>query len=436
MSFKDILRIDYLLLLPVLVLIVFGILFIYSSGITSEGIQVSREYIRQIIWASIGLVIAIVITVINYRRFYNLSIYIYLISLLPLLYTVVFGKIYQAARWLRIGSFGIQVSEFVKLTVIILLARYLADTDRNKDAFSRFFVSCLIIIVPMGIVLIQPDLGTSLVYLAILMTMIFTAGVAMRYVAFIASCIVFAGLFLVLPLWQTYIWRKPIPLLSVITNPRIIVIVLIFLFVIAVIALFGYMKFKKKYFYWIVYSSAIVVLSLCVSYGARAVLRNYQIMRLIVFLDPNVDPRGAGWNIIQSVTAIGAGGLTGRGYLQGTQSHYRFLPEQSTDFIFSIFSEETGFLGGLAVFALYLLICQRLLATMKITADPFAKYICAGLAGMYGFHFIVNVGMTMGIMPITGIPLMFMSYGGSSLFTGMIGIGLALSIFIRRYNRT
>jgi rod shape determining protein RodA len=202
------------------------------------------------------------------------------------------------------------------------------------------------------------------------------------------------------------------------------------------IALFGYIKFKKKYFYWVVYSSAIMVFSICASYAARLVLRNYQLMRLIVFLDPNVDPRGAGWNIIQSVTAIGAGGFTGRGYLQGTQSHYQFLPEQSTDFIFSIFSEETGFLGGLAVFALFLIISLRLLSTMKITTDPFAKYVCAGLAGMFSFHFIVNVGMTMGIMPITGIPLMFMSYGGSSIFTGMAGIGIALSIYIRRYNRT
>jgi len=179
----------------------------------------------------------------------------------------------------------------------------------------------------------------------------------------------------------------------------------------------------------------IVMLSIGTSYAARLVLKNYQLMRLIVFLDPNVDNRGAGWNIIQSVTAIGAGGLIGRGYLQGTQSHYRFLPEQSTDFIFSIYSEETGFLGGLMVFVLFLLICQRLINTMKITIDPFAKYICAGLVGMFGFHFIINVGMTMGIMPITGIPLLFMSYGGSAVLAAMLGIGIALSIYIRRYNR-
>jgi rod shape determining protein RodA len=135
------------------------------------------------------------------------------------------------------------------------------------------------------------------------------------------------------------------------------------------------------------------------------------------------------------MTAIGSGGFSGMGYLQGTQSHYRFLPEQSTDFIFSIFSEEMGFLGGFFVFALFLLICLRLVRIMKTTADPFGSYICAGLSGLYFFHFMVNVGMTMGIMPITGIPLMFMSYGGSALISAMAGIGLALSIHVRRFTR-
>jgi rod shape determining protein RodA len=435
MSFRDVLKIDYLLLLPVIVLLILGILFIYSSGITSSGVQLSDEYIRQIIWASAGVIIALVLALINYRRFYNISIYIYLISLLPLIYTLVFGRVVNNARWLRIGSFGIQASEFVKISVIILLARYLADTERDNNSFLRFSVSCIIVFVPMGIVLIQPDLGTSLVYLAILMAMTFAAGVSMRYVMFMISCIALTGIFMVLPLWQTYILQRSVPVLAALTNPRIILVAASFLLIIAAIALFGHIKFKRRYFFWVVYSSAIIIFSLGASYAARLILKDYQVMRLIVFLDPNVDPRGAGWNIIQSITAIGAGGLTGRGYLQGTQSHYRFLPEQSTDFIFSIFSEEAGFMGGLLVFVLFLIICQRLLATMKITTDPFAKYICAGLAGMISFHFIINVGMTMGIMPITGIPLLFMSYGGSAILATMIGIGLVLSICIRRYNR-
>jgi len=437
MKFNEILKIDFLLLLPALVLLTMGILFIYSSGVTSAGVQVSDEYIKQIIWTAIGLIIALVLALVDYRRFYNISVYIYLASLLPLLYTLFFMRIShtQTTRWLQIGSFGIQVSEFVKISVVILLARFLADTDRNKDAFSRFLISCVIVFIPMLIVIAQPDLGTALVYLAILITMTFMAGVAMRYVSFMILGIALTGVFLVLPLWQSYIQKKPIPLLALLTNPKILLFVFIFMFLIAAIALFGYIKFKKNYFYWIVYASAIIVFSLGASYAGRVVLKEYQIMRLIVFIDPNIDPKGAGWHIIQSVTAIGAGGLIGRGYLQGTQSHYNYLPEQSTDFIFSIFSEEAGFIGGVVVFLLFLLIIIRLLTTMKITTDPFAKYICAGLAGMFGFHFMINVGMTMGIMPITGIPLIFMSYGGSAVFSGMIGIGLVLSIYIRRYNR-
>jgi rod shape determining protein RodA len=436
MKIRDVLGIDYLLLLPVLVIMVMGILFIYSSGINSDGILVSREYIRQIIWASSGFFIAIVLSFINYRRFYNFSLHIYLLSLLPLIYTLFFGhEIYNASRWLRIGPVGLQMSEFVKISVIILLARFLADTDRNRESFSRFFISCMIVFIPMGIVLLQPDLGTSLVYISILITMIFMAGVKMRYVAFMVSCIALSGIFLVLPLWQTFILRRTLPFLAILTNIRIVAIAVSFFMLITAIALFGYIKFKKRYFFWVVYVSSIIVLSIGASYVARIVLKNYQLMRLIIFLDPNVDPRGAGWNIIQSITAIGAGGFTGQGFLQGTQSHYRFLPEQSTDFIFSIFSEETGFLGGIFIFALYMYICHRFLLIMKIVTDPFAKYVCAGLTGMFSFHFIINVGMTMGIMPITGLPLLFMSYGGSSVVASMIGIGLVLSIYVRRHNR-
>jgi len=436
MKFREILGIDYLLLLSVIILMVLGVLFIYSSGITSAGVQVSNEYIKQIIWVSAGLVTAIFMSLINYRRFYNWSLYIYLLSLLPLIYTLFFGHIiYNTTRWLRIGSISIQMSEIVKISVIIMLARFLADTDRNRESFSRFFISCIIVFIPMGIVLLQPDLGTALVYIAILITMIFMAGVPIRYVAFMIACIALTGVLLVLPLWQTYIIRKTLPFITALTNIKIIFISVLFFTIIAIISLFGYLKFKKRYFFWLVFSSAIMIFSLGASYAARIVLKNYQLMRLIVFLDPNVDPRGAGWNIIQSITAIGAGGVTGRGYLQGTQSHYRFLPEQSTDFIFSIFSEEAGFLGGIIVFALYMFICHRLLVTMKTVTDPFAKYICAGLAGMISFHFIINVGMTMGIMPITGLPLLFMSYGGSSILATMIGIGVVLSIYVRRYNR-
>jgi rod shape determining protein RodA len=374
--------------------------------------------------------------VVNYRRIRDFSLYLYLGTLALLLYTCLFGRLVNGARaWIGIGAFGIQPSEFAKITTILFLARYLDDTKRAVASFSRFFISCGIVFVPMGLILIQPDFGTSLVFIPILLVMTFVAGVAVRYIIFLGAAIALTSVLMVLPLWQSYILRNSLPGLLILTNSRFIAISILALSVIAAIAVFGLKAYKKRYFFWIIYGAAIIAFSLAASYMSHRVLKDYQIMRLIVFLDPNVDPRGAGWNIIQSITAIGSGGLRGKGYLQGTQSHYRFLPQQSTDFIFSIFTEEWGLLGGLLVFALFLVICLRLLRIMKTTSDFFGSYICAGLSGMYIFHFLINVGMTMGIMPITGIPLLFMSYGGSAAISAMTGVGLALSIYVRRYNR-
>jgi rod shape determining protein RodA len=434
MRIRDLLGIDYFLLLATVVLSVFGILFIYSSALSSTGVLVSREYLRQILWASAGLVIALTLSMINYRRIREITVYLYLGTLALLVYTCLFGKLVNGARaWIGVGGFGIQPSEFAKITTILLLARYLDDTRRSPAAFSRFVVSCIIVLVPMGIILLQPDFGTSFVFIPILLTMTFIAGVSMRYILFLIACISTSVVLMVLPLWQRYIRHNAVPSLEILTNSRFVFSAMIALGFIAAIALTGFLRYKKRYFFWILYGSMVVILSLGVSFVARKVLRDYQIMRLIVFLDPDVDPQGAGWNIIQSITAIGSGGPVGKGYLRGTQSHYRFLPQQSTDFIFSIFSEEWGFLGGLLVFSLFLLICLRLLRIVRITADPFGAYIAAGLGGMYLFHFLVNVGMTMGIMPITGIPLLFMSYGGSAVISAMTGIGLSLSIYVRRY---
>jgi rod shape determining protein RodA len=434
MKMRNFLEIDFPLIFSALILSVFGILFIYSSGVTSTGLVVSNEYLRQILWSAAGLVIALVIAMIDYRRLYDLSAYLYFGSLLLLLYTCFFGRLVNGARaWIGVGAFGIQPSEFAKITTIMFLARRLDGTKRSGKSFSRFAASCLIVFAPMALILLQPDFGTSLVFIPILLAMTFIAGISARYVFFLGACIAFASLFIGLPLWQSYILRRAAPSLNILANIEFIGITILALCIVAGIALFGYIRYKKRYFYWILYFAAIVILSLGASFAARRVLKDYQIMRLIVFLDPNVDPRGSGWNIIQSITAIGSGGFAGKGYLQGTQSHYRFLPQQSTDFIFSIFSEEWGLLGGLLVFGLFLIICLRLVKIMKSTSDHFGALIAAGLAAMYIFHFLVNVGMTMGIMPITGIPLLFMSYGGSALTSAMAGIGIALSIYTRRF---
>ena len=433
MRIRDFLEIDYFLLLASIVLVIIGILFIYSSGITSEGNLISNEYSRQIVWGAAGIIIALFISMVNYRRIYDFSVYLYLGTLALLLYTWIFGRVIHGSRWLRIGSFGIQASEFAKISTIIFLSWYLDITKRNQKTFIRFIVSCMIVMAPMLVILLQPDLGTALVFIPILLGMTFVAGISLRYIIFFGLSIIFAGILLVLPLWQTSIMNNAIPILMVLINKRFVLAGCLTLSLIAVISLIGFMRYKRVYFYWICYVSGILIFSLGGSFTAHRILKEYQIMRLIVFMDPNVDPRGSGWHIIQSITAIGSGGFLGKGYLQGTQSHYRFLPEQSTDFIFSILSEEWGFFGGFAVFTLFGIINLRLIKIMRDTTDAYGSYIVAGLVSIYSFHFFINIGMTMGIMPITGIPLMFVSYGGSALLSAMAGIGLALSVHVRRY---
>ncbi len=434
MKLKDILGIDFLLLLFVMALTALGIFFIYSSGVT-EGQQVSNEYIKQIIWTVVGTALLFTVAFIDYRRIYNWTIYIYLGTLALLLYTVFFGRLVNGARaWIGIGSVGIQPSEFTKVAAIILLARYLQSSKHSRNEFKRFFTSCMIVFIPMAIILLQPDFGTALVFIPILLVMTTIAGISAKYIAFMGICIGLTCFLMVLPLWQEFILHGEYPFLMIFSNIRFILIVTASLTLISLISIYGFYRFKKKYFFWITYISAILIFSLGASFLAGKVLKDYQIMRLIVFLDPNVDPRGSGWQIIQSITAIGSGGILGKGFLKGTQSHYRFLPQQSTDFIFSILSEELGFIGGIFVFALFMGILLRLIKIIKSTSDLFGSYIAAGISGMIVFHFLINVGMAMGIMPITGIPLYFMSYGGSSLVSIMIAIGLCQSIYIRRFD--
>ena len=433
MRIRDFFEIDFVLFFATLVLMVIGVLFIYSSGVTSEGVLISNEYLRQIVWGGAGLIISLIIAMFNYRRIYDWSIYFYLATIVLLICTLVFGRVQYGSRWLRLGSFGFQASEFTKITTILFLAWYLDVTKKSHAAFPRFLISCLIVFFPMLIVLIQPDLGTALVFIPILLGMVFIAGISLKYIIFLGLTIVLAGLLLVLPLWQSAIMQNAFPALMMLINYRFVAAICLALSLIAALAAFGFFRYKKQYFYWICYVSGIIILALGTSFAAQKVLKEYQIMRLIVFMNPNVDPRGSGWHIIQSITAIGSGGTFGRGFLQGTQSHYRFLPEQSTDFIFSILSEEWGFRGGIMIFVLFLIINLRLIRIMRITSDAFGSYIVAGLTSMFAFHFMINVGMTMGIMPITGLPLMFLSYGGSALFSSMISIGLASSIHVRRY---
>lgn len=427
-------RFDYVLLMCVIILVATGVAFIYSSGINSQGVLVTNEYIKQIIWCGIGLSFLTFFALYDYRKLENNANYLFIAMILILVYTRIFGRYVNGARsWIGLGDFGIQPSEFSKIFFTIMLAKYL-DESLNENQLKRFIVATGIFLCPFGLILIQPDLGTSTVYIPIFFLMCFMSGIPIRYIMFMLGTGFAIIMFTILPVWNEFIAHESVVAVTALTNMKLKVILIFSTSAICLISVIVRRYFHgPKYYYWLAFGFAIVALGLVFSTGASKVLKDYQIKRLIVFIDPSVDPLGSGWNIIQSKIAIGSGGMFGRSFLHGTQSHYRFLPEQSTDFIFSILSEEMGFLGGLLVFGLYLIIMFRILMIIKNTSNRFGLYIASGFLGMFMIHFFINVGMVMGIMPITGIPLLFLSYGGSSLLTAMSSIGILMSISSRKF---
>jgi rod shape determining protein RodA len=423
---------DWWFFFPTLILILFGIACIYSSGMDSAGNVISTEYLKQIIFASTGLVLMILAALFDFRKYTRYSPALYIGINVVLLFTCFFGKVVNGARsWLGFGSFGIQPSEFGKIVFILFLAWFL-ESSRSMVQTRRFLLALGILVVPMGLILMQPDLGTASVYIPIFIVMCFLAGIPVRYLLVIIGAGMLTVIFTMLPVWADVIYRKPLRFIQIFSSTKLRLIVIAASALITSLGFIGYLQFRNRYYLATAYVFAVLTFSLLASVGAGKVLKDYQIKRLIVFLDPNTDPLGSGWTIIQSMIAIGSGGLRGQGFTHGTQSHYRFLPQHSTDFIFSILSEEWGFLGGMIVFILYFVILIRIITIIKSTMNFYAVLVAAGILGMFFFHFLVNIGMVMGMMPITGIPLMFLSYGGSSLWTAMICIGLLMGINSRR----
>lgn len=431
---KTILGFDILLLASTISLIIIGIFFIFSSGVNSTGQLVSYEYIKQIIWASLGIFVLLFFAFFDYSRFEDWGLQIYLFFMFLLIITLLIGQVVNGARsWLGIWEFGVQPSEFTKIAVILFLASFFQRQAKKKKGLASFLLALGIVLLPFFLVFLQPDMGTALVYLPVFLCMAFAAGYPLRYILFLLGSGALMTFFALLGLWAKFADPENLYFIVKFFEFRYFLIPLGALFLIFLISLWGCFGLKRSFFYWIIYGCGMLFASLSGAFFLIHKLRSYQAMRLIVFIDPSIQPRGAGWNIIQSMTAIGSGGLNGKGFLKGTQSHLRFLPQQSTDFIFSIIGEEWGFIGGCLVLLLFLIILLRIVIIMFHAKDRFGSYICAGLLGMYSFHILINIGMTMGSMPITGIPLFFLSYGGSSLWTGMVGIGLLINIYLRRY---
>ena len=424
---------DPILLLSSLALVATGILFVYSSGVDSAGISVSNEWIKQIVWASSGLVLMVAFAVTNHQRYKARTPYVFLTALALLVVTLMFGRQVNGARsWLGIGDLGIQPSEFVKIATILFLAAYLSEIGSGITELPRFMLGLLVVAAPVGLIVLQPDMGTALIYCPIFLTMALMAGARIRHLLFVTLLGFLTLVFAAIPAMQSLLATREPGIWRLVTDAGVARYSLAVLAVVAGLAATGLRRYRHGYYYWILYGSALLGLAVAGGLAMSMVLKEYQIMRLVIFVNPWVDPRGAGWNIIQSVTAVGAGGLSGTGYLQGTQSHLRYLPQQSTDFIFSILAEESGFLGGALVLLLFAVVLARGLVIMYAARDPFATLIAAGVVAMILFHALVNTGMAMGVLPITGIPLMLVSYGGSSLWTAMIGIGLLMNVGIAR----
>jgi rod shape determining protein RodA len=345
-------------------LLAIGLVMAYTNSVESGSspLEAGTTFTRGLMWAGIAAVAFIIATVFDYRWLKTLSWPVYALQLGLLALTLAIGDgIGGSARWITFGPFTFQFSELAKILMIIVLANYLASRQARLDSLRAILGACLLVGPPLILVMMQPDLGTSLVFAAILAGMLWMSGASLMWLGALG-----AGLVAMIPIAWNYI------------------------------------------------------------------LRDYQKERLTSFLNPNPDITGSGYQLYQSQIAVGSGGWIGRGLTNGTQAQGDFLPVQTTDFVFSVLAEELGFVGGLVLFALFALLLWRVLVAGWRSRDPFGTMFAAGVASMVLFQLVVNVGMVMGIMPITGIPLPFVTHGGASLVSMAIGLGVLQSINIRQ----
>ncbi|MEE3258819.1 MAG: rod shape-determining protein RodA [Candidatus Latescibacterota bacterium] len=406
-------ELDLLLLAATLVTMLLGVMMIYSAAFHSDSTVVQTAWDRQAKFAFFSLAMALAIVSIPDKVIYGIAHPLYLFGLLSLLAVLAWGTGDDAARWLRLGPLRLQPSELAKITTIIALARYLSDCSTEQVNAPRGFLGALCLsLVPMALIVRQPDLGTAISFGAPLFPMLYWAGMRKLFIFLVISPIL--GVVCSFePLWQS---AAPYIFATFIIGSTA-----------AIHLLLGRL--------WLTITTMGVNLSagLITVYLWDNLLRQYQKDRIMTFLDPESDRLGSGWNIIQSKIAIGSGGLTGKGFLEGTQTKYEFLPAAHTDFIFSVVGEELGFIGALVVLALFFFLIARALHIGSMVKNRFYSLIAIGLAAMLTFHVFVNIGMTIGVMPVTGLPLPFLSSGGSSLFSNLIAIGLLLHIYTYRH---
>lgn len=354
---------SWALLLVVLALIGVGILNLYSASVlrTATGMEVTPFYQKQMIWCAFGLLAMTVFVITDYRHFLLGAWPFYILCLLLLCAVPVWGKvIYGARRWLDLGFFNLQPTEPAKIAVMLLAAKVMSRIPGRLD-LKTFAMVLAIGLLPAGLVILQPDLGSGL-------TILFLLG----------GMVLYKGL----------------------TRP--------------------------------LFKSLLVIVPLLVP-CAWFVLHDYQKKRILSFLNPEGDPLGAGYHIIQSRIAVGSGRFWGKGFMEGTQSQLQFLPEKHTDFALAVWGEEWGFVGCLFLLALFCIFLYQVMSVSQESKDSFGSYLCAGVFFYFFWQILINMGMVLGIMPVVGIPLPFISYGGSSMLVNLCLVGIVLNVSMRRY---
>ena len=327
----------------------------------------------------------------------------------------------NVSSWFTIGGISFQPSEITKLALIIMLASYLCDKDKVDSWSSLILPTGIICGIPIFLILCQPDVGTSLSFISIFFVMLYLTEIDRIPFLFLLVLIGTGGISLLSFSLLKFEYGFSLSLVLLASGCMIIPLFIIF-------ASLVYLTKNKRV--WLLFLSSLI--SIFLSLSCSFILKPYQEKRLIVFLKPSIDPLEAGYNIRQSKIAIGGGGLKGMGFGKGTQSHLGFLPERTTDFIFSVLAEEFGFVGSMILLFFYGLLIFRGLEITESSSDRFSKLLGAGISTMIAASLFINIGITLGILPATGIPLPFISYGGSSLLTNMMGVGLLLAIKKRR----
>ena len=393
---------DPWLMVSIAGLMVLGLMAVYSA---TNGSGDATLFYRQLLWAVTGLV-AMLFVYFNDARIIRDNAYIfYIIGLMLLVAVLIFGKkIAGQTSWMRIGAVSFQPSEIVKMTTIFGLARFLSDDETDISSVPHLLTALVIALVPALLIMLQPDMGTMLTMLPFVATMLIMAG----FDIYILMLITF-------------------PLVLMISGFFNINFTFAFALLLFLILLYTHKKFK--YHQLFVTASGLGIGWLTHRF-TNEILKPHQIKRLQIFIDPMSDPQGAGYNALQAKIAIGSGGFLGKGFLQGTQTQLRFIPAQWTDFIFCVIDEELGFIGVSLMLALYLVLILKLILTIFSIQNKFVELTLGGFVALLFTHVVINVGMTIGLVPVIGVPLPFISYGGSSLVGNMIMVGLALN-FVR-----